>query len=148
MRERRFRSGCRNSFEYDPRTRIIHSYLLNIPPGCTVATRVSIPPRSSAMRAAGGFRISAERTRLVMVMSMSSTERKREETDRLALASIVESSDDAIIGKTLDGVITSWNRGAERIFGYKPEEVIGRSIDIMACSGHEHESAGMLEHVR
>jgi PAS domain S-box-containing protein len=47
------------------------------------------------------------------------------------LAAIVESSDDAIIGKTLDSVIRSWNGGAERVFGYKAEEVVGRSILVL-----------------
>src|SRR5215510_4699902 len=59
------------------------------------------------------------------------TERKRAEEARLLLASIVESSDDAIIGKSLEGIIAAWNYGAERLYGYKPEEVLGRPITIL-----------------
>jgi PAS domain S-box-containing protein len=51
---------------------------------------------------------------------------------RLMLASIAESSDDAIIGKSLEGIITAWNSGAERLYGYKQEEVLGRPISILA----------------
>src|SRR4051812_15638224 len=44
------------------------------------------------------------------------------------LAAIVESSDDAIVGKRLDGTIVSWNGGAERVFGYKANEIVGKSV--------------------
>jgi len=59
------------------------------------------------------------------------TERKHAEEAALRLAEIVNSSADAIIGKTLEGVITSWNAGAERVFGYAASEVIGRSVKIL-----------------
>ena len=59
------------------------------------------------------------------------TERKRVERGREQLASIVDYSDDAIIGKSLDGVIINWNKGAERLYGYSAEEVMGKPISIL-----------------
>ncbi len=59
------------------------------------------------------------------------TERKRAEEAALRLVALVESSDDAIIGKTLDGTITSWNKGAERLYGYGAEEVIGQPVSLL-----------------
>ncbi len=68
--------------------------------------------------------------------------------DQRFLAAIVMSSDDAIIGKTLDGVITSWNRGAEKIYGYSAEEVLGKNISILAPPGLHDEVPGILQTVR
>ena len=64
------------------------------------------------------------------------------------LAALVQSSDAAIIGKTLDGIVTSWNSAAERIFGYSGEEVIGRPIEIIASPSRPGEMKAILGRVR
>jgi PAS domain S-box-containing protein len=64
------------------------------------------------------------------------------------MAAIVESSDDAIIGKTLDGVIRSWNAGAQRLFGYTPEEAIGRSITLLVPPDLLEEERSILATLR
>ena len=64
------------------------------------------------------------------------------------MASIVESSDDGIIGQTLNGTIVSWNKGAERVFGYSPEEVMGRSISIVIPHERHEELPGIVEKIR
>lgn len=76
------------------------------------------------------------------------TERQKAEANRQLLASVIESSDDAIITKNLDGVITSWNRGAERIFGYSAEEMIGRPITRLAAPDRAQEIQRILERIR
>jgi PAS domain S-box-containing protein len=83
------------------------------------------------------------------------TERKRIEAElreneqRLRwLASIVESSDDAIVSKNLDGVITSWNRGAERVFGYTAEEAVGQPITIVIPQDRQDEERTILTRIR
>lgn len=67
---------------------------------------------------------------------------------RSGLAAIVESSDDAIISKTLDGVISTWNHGAERLFGYTAEEVIGKSITLLIPPHQLDEEPAILRRLR
>ncbi len=76
------------------------------------------------------------------------TERKRAEEARAALAAIVESSSDAIIGKTLDGVITSWNPGAATLYGYAPDEALGKSVSLVIPPDRPQELPAILERVR
>jgi PAS domain S-box-containing protein len=76
------------------------------------------------------------------------TERKRAEDTSRRLAAIVESSDDAIIGKTLDGIITSWNKGAERIYGYTAEEIVGSPISVLVPRDHLDELPAILDRLK
>ena len=69
-------------------------------------------------------------------------------TDASRLAAIVESSDDAIIGKTLDGIITSWNGAAEKIFGYTADEVVGRPLTILIPDERVDEEMEILAAIR
>jgi PAS domain S-box-containing protein len=66
----------------------------------------------------------------------------------LRLAAIVTSSNDAIIGESLDGRITSWNHGAEKLFGYEAAEVIGKPISLLVPEGREDEERSILENLR
>ncbi|MEX0793055.1 MAG: PAS domain S-box protein [Pirellulaceae bacterium] len=72
------------------------------------------------------------------------TEQKKAEQAQTRLAAIVESSQDAIISKTLDGIIRSWNVGAERLFGYTAEEAIGQSITFIIPPDRQHEEAEII----
>ena len=76
------------------------------------------------------------------------TEQKRAEAIRTQLAAIVESSNDAIIGKTTDGIIFSWNKGAERIYGYTADEIIGKPITTLAPPSRHAEIHEFLSRIR
>jgi PAS domain S-box-containing protein len=64
------------------------------------------------------------------------------------LVALIESADDAIISKTLDGIITSWNKGAERIFGYTAEEAVGKSVTMLIPPDHADEEPAILARLR
>jgi PAS domain S-box-containing protein len=86
-------------------------------------------------------------TGVVLVFRDVTEQRKAERSARF-LASIVESSDDAIIGKDVHGRITSWNRGAERIFGYSAVEAIGRPIAMLAPADRADEMPAILDRIK
>lgn len=74
--------------------------------------------------------------------------RKQTETATAYLASIVQSCDDAIIGKTLDGTIVSWNAGAEKLYGYSAIEMIGRSVSVLLPPYRPDEFEELMQKVR
>jgi PAS domain S-box-containing protein len=80
----------------------------------------------------------------VVLVFRDITERRRAEEATVRLAAIVESSEDAIIGKTLEGIITSWNQGAERIYGYRAEDAIGQSLTLLVPPGRPDDLAAIL----
>ncbi|MBJ7534551.1 PAS domain S-box protein [Rhodomicrobium vannielii ATCC 17100] len=84
----------------------------------------------------------------VVITFVDISEQKRHQETLARLAAIVESSDDAIIGHSLDGVISSWNRGAEKIFAYTAEEIAGKPLSLLVAAGDKDEMPGVLERVK
>jgi PAS domain S-box-containing protein len=83
----------------------------------------------------------------VVLVFRDITERRKTEDALAFMASIVESSEVAIIGKRLDGIIVTWNASAERLYGYRPEEVIGKDIRLLAEAEH-NDIDGILEQLK
>ncbi|XGV96505.1 MAG: PAS domain S-box protein [Leptolyngbya sp. BL-A-14] len=97
--------------------------------------------------------IAEEKVNLVRITDISErkqheAEQKEAELATSRLAAIVESSGDAIISKTLDGTITSWNQGAEKLFGYTAEETVGRSIALLLPPEQSDELPRLLEQIQ
>jgi PAS domain S-box-containing protein len=84
----------------------------------------------------------------VVLVFRDVTEARRAVEARLHLAAIVESSEDAIISKNLDGTIVSWNKGAERLYGYAAGEVVGKPLSILVPPDHPDELPALLERLR
>ncbi len=81
-------------------------------------------------------------------MLVDITERKRAQHLAAQLALIVETSDDAIISKNLDGTINTWNRGAERLFGYTKEEIVGKSVKTLIPEDRHDEEPEIISRIR
>ena len=83
-----------------------------------------------------------------MIISKKRPDLKSPELAPYWLQALIESADDAIISKTLEGIITSWNKGAERIFGYTADEVVGKSVTILIPKDHEDEEPAILARLK
>ena len=92
--------------------------------------------------------IESEGKQLVLETNRDITDRLRGEESKIRLAAIVASSNDAIIGKTLQGIITNWNDGARRIFGYSEEEVLGKPINILIPDDRQDEEPAIIERLK
>ncbi|MEG4860279.1 PAS domain S-box protein [Microcoleus sp. K1-B6] len=88
------------------------------------------------------------RRKSIVILGRDITEHKQTRDELVRLASIVESSDDGIVGKTLAGTIQSWNSGAEKIYGYCAAEIKGQSIEILAIPERPKEMPQILENIR
>jgi PAS domain S-box-containing protein len=120
--------------------------------GSEFPVEISLSPVSTekGMFVLSAIRDISDRKRIAEELRRANEELHRRTAEQLGeyrsrLASIIDSSDDAIIGKGLDGIITSWNKGAERIYGYRPEEVVGKHVSLLAPSDRPNEIPEILQ---
>lgn len=108
---------------------------------CATGARKIVSTRWVVERDASG------KIRSVLESNRDITETKQAEEAQSRLAAIVESSDDAIVSKRLDGIITSWNKAAERVFGYTADEAIGQPIYLIIPPDRRDEERDILERI-
>lgn len=118
----------------------VHNYELTIRPKSSGRQSVTAVSTAPILNDAG-------ETVQIIASFREITERKRVEAAHARLAAIVESSEDAIIGKDLRGVVTSWNRGAEKIFGYTADEMVGQPILCLLPADRESEEVEILARI-
>ena len=85
---------------------------------------------------------------MILKMNVDVTEQKKETEKIQALANVVESSNDAILILSLDGIITTWNKSAEQIYGYSSEEIIGKCVSTPAPDSLKDETKMFIEKIK
>ncbi len=124
-------------------------YIQEIKDGSHVKTYETVRKRKDGSTFRASVTVSPIRNAETQVIGISIiardiTDQKRNEENNARLASIIASSDDAIISKNLKGIITSWNTGAEKIFGFSAEETSGKNISIIIPTFKLEEEAGII----
>jgi PAS domain S-box-containing protein len=122
--------------------------------GSEFPVEISLSPVSTekGMLVLSAIRDISDRKRIAEELRRATEELHRRTTEQLGeyrsrLASIIDSSEDAILSKDLNGIITSWNKGAERIYGYSPEEVVGKHISLLTPSDRPDEISEILQKI-
>jgi PAS domain S-box-containing protein len=157
-RYRRNHQGHREDFAHNPKIRRMGAGLDlygRRKDGSEFPVEISLSPIAAGDRplVLSAIRDISDRKRIEEELRQAHTELSRRTSQQIGeyrgqLASIVDSSDDAIIGKDLDGRITAWNRGAERIYGYAAEEMIGKNVSLLAPRDRPDEIPKILERIR
>jgi PAS domain S-box-containing protein len=157
-RYRRPHHGHREDFAHNPKIRRMGAGLDlygRRKDGSEFPVEISLSPISLGERKVvlSAIRDISDRKRIEEELRHAHAELSRRTAQQIGeyrgqLASIVDSSDDAIIGKDLQGRITAWNRGAERIYGYSSEEMIGKNVSVLAPGDRPDEIPQILERIR
>lgn len=120
--------------------------------GETVTYEALVPFKTAGLRYLHGVYVPDKNERGEVIGWIASlidvTEQKRDESAAMRLAAVVQSSHDAIVAKDLNGIITNWNESAERIFGYKAKEIIGKSILTLIPEDRKEEETEILRKIR